>query len=108
MSFHPLYPLGSMNSDMKILYQGFSEFVEMKELMPLVVNKLIERIETHNLFYNLHTLFYNLDFFKTKYFNPESRLKFRVIRQTGGCKKTALIKNRLQEIQKVYAPTSKA
>lgn len=42
-----------------------------------------------DLFYNLHTLFYNLDFFKTKYFNPESRLKFRAIRQTVGCKKNS-------------------
>ena len=33
---------------MKMLYQGLSEFTEMKELTPLVVNKLIERIEIHN------------------------------------------------------------
>ena len=33
--------------DMKMLYQGLSEFTEMKELTPLVVNKLIERIEIH-------------------------------------------------------------
>ena len=34
--------------DRKMLYQGLSEFTEMKELTPLVVNKLIERIEIHN------------------------------------------------------------
>ena len=28
--------------------EGLSEFTEMKELTPLVVNKLIERIEIHN------------------------------------------------------------
>lgn len=34
--------------DMKMLYQGLMEFTEMKELTPIVVNKLIERIEIHN------------------------------------------------------------
>ncbi|MGN1126826.1 MAG: DUF4368 domain-containing protein [Ruminococcus sp.] len=33
---------------MKMLYQRLREFTEMKELTPLVVNKLIERIEIHN------------------------------------------------------------
>lgn len=34
--------------DMKMLYQGLMEFTEAKELTPIVVNKLIERIEVHN------------------------------------------------------------
>ena len=34
--------------DMKMLYQGLMEFSEIKELTPIVVNKLIERIEIHN------------------------------------------------------------
>ena len=34
--------------DMKMLYQGLAEFTKMKELTPVVVNKLIERIEIHN------------------------------------------------------------
>ena len=33
---------------MKMLYQGLMEFSEIKELTPIVVNKLIERIEIHN------------------------------------------------------------
>lgn len=33
---------------MKMLYQGLMEFTEMKELTPVMVNKLIERIEIHN------------------------------------------------------------
>ena len=31
-----------------MLYQGFMEFTEMKELTPTVVNNRIERIEIHN------------------------------------------------------------
>ena len=43
-----LVELQKQTVDMKMLYQGLSEFTEMKELTPLVVNKLIERIEIHN------------------------------------------------------------
>ena len=43
-----LVELQKRTVDMKMLYQGLSEFTEMKELTPLVVNKLIERIEIHN------------------------------------------------------------
>jgi site-specific DNA recombinase len=34
--------------DMKMLFQGLREFTDMKELTPLIVNKLIERIEIYN------------------------------------------------------------
>lgn len=34
--------------DLKMLREGLREFTDMKELTPLVVNKLIERIEIHN------------------------------------------------------------
>ena len=30
-----------------MLYQGLQEFTDMKELTPVVVNKLIDRIEIH-------------------------------------------------------------
>lgn len=43
-----LVELQKQTVDMKMLYQGLSEFTEMKELTPLVVNKLIERIKIHN------------------------------------------------------------
>ena len=43
-----LVELQKQTVDMKMLYQGLREFTEMKELSPLVVNKLIERIEIHN------------------------------------------------------------
>lgn len=43
-----LIELQKQTVDMKMLYQGLSEFTEMKELTPLVVNKLIEHIEIHN------------------------------------------------------------
>lgn len=43
-----LVELQKQTVDMKMLYQGLREFTEMKELTPLVVNKLIERIEIHN------------------------------------------------------------
>lgn len=43
-----LVELQKQTVDMKMLYQGLSEFTEMKELTPIVVNKLIERIEIHN------------------------------------------------------------
>lgn len=43
-----LIELQKQTVDRKMLYQGLSEFTEMKELTPLVVNKLIERIEIHN------------------------------------------------------------
>lgn len=33
--------------DLKMLYQGLQEFTDMKELTPVVVNKLIDRIEIH-------------------------------------------------------------
>lgn len=33
--------------DLKMLREGLREFTDMKELTPLVVNKLIERIEIH-------------------------------------------------------------
>ena len=42
-----LVELQKQTVDMKMLYQGLREFTEMKELTPLVVNKLIERIEIH-------------------------------------------------------------
>ena len=43
-----LVELQKQTVDMKMLYQGLREFTEIKELTPLVVNKLIERIEIHN------------------------------------------------------------
>ena len=43
-----LVELQKKSVDMKMLYQGLMEFTEVKELTPIVVNKLIERIEIHN------------------------------------------------------------
>ena len=43
-----LVELQKTTVDMKMLYQGLQEFTEIKELTPVVVNKLIERIEIHN------------------------------------------------------------
>ena len=43
-----LIELQKQTVDMKMLYQGLMEIIEMKELTPTVVNKLIERIEIHN------------------------------------------------------------
>ena len=43
-----LAELQKKSVDMKMLYQGLMEFTEVKELTPIVVNKLIERIEIHN------------------------------------------------------------
>lgn len=34
--------------DMRLLLQGLREFTDMKELTPMIVNKLIRRIEVHN------------------------------------------------------------
>lgn len=34
--------------DYKLLYQGLTEFLEIKELMPEIVNKIIKRIEVHS------------------------------------------------------------
>ena len=34
--------------DMHLLLQGLREFTDMKELTPMIVNKLIRRIEVHN------------------------------------------------------------
>ena len=35
--------------DMRLLLQGLREFTDMKELTPTIINKLIRRIEVHNL-----------------------------------------------------------
>ena len=43
-----LVELQKQTVDMKMLYQGLMEFTEMKELTPMIVNKLIECIEIHN------------------------------------------------------------
>lgn len=43
-----LVELHKQTVDMKMLYQGLMKFTEMKELTPVMVNKLIERIEIHN------------------------------------------------------------
>lgn len=43
-----LADLQKKSVDMKMLYQGLMELTEVKELTPIVVNKLIERIEIHN------------------------------------------------------------
>lgn len=43
-----LVELQKTTVDMKMLYQGLQEFTEIKELTPVVVNKLIERIVIHN------------------------------------------------------------
>lgn len=43
-----LVELQKKSVDMKMLYQGLMEFTEVRELTPIVVNKLIERIEIHN------------------------------------------------------------
>lgn len=40
-----LAELQKKSVDMEKLYQGLMEFTEVKELTPIVVNKLIERIE---------------------------------------------------------------
>lgn len=34
--------------DMRMLYSGLREFTEVKKLTPMLVNKLIQRIEIHN------------------------------------------------------------
>lgn len=34
--------------DYKLLYQGLIEFLELKELTPTIVNKIIKRIEVHS------------------------------------------------------------